>query len=181
MKPTLITYNGKTQSITAWSKEYKIPLDRLSYRLQRGWDFKKAITEPPLTITVQRWEYNGKMYTAEEMAMLHGDIGTAAMRRRLQTMSVEKAISLPNRKPHRKERITEEGQKKKFKPKQDKPDTTQCRTCQYRLKDLSCGYAIVERRCRMFISKRSPNCTVYIKGKSIVQEAVRRQMGKVRL
>lgn len=180
MKAKLITYKGKTQSVTAWAKEYGITSGGLNSRLKRGWDIEKALTAPSLS-HAQKWEYKGKLYTAKELSILHGGVSESTMLSRLQTMTPEEAMSTPNRRPHRKVRITEEQQKQMFKPKPHVPDTTQCRTCQYRAKDMTCGYSIVTHKCRMFISPPSPNCKVYVKGNSIVQEAVRRSMGKVRV
>lgn len=189
MRSTLITYNGKTQSITAWSKECKISSGGLSRRLQRGWDFERAITEPPITSTAQRYEYKGKMYTADELSILHGNICTSAMRTRLQTMSVEEAMEMPNRKPHRKVRITEKQQKRAFKPKPKKPNTTLCRSCIYHgslsggggseYGTIYCDYIEIELKRRP--CPPPPNCTAYKKGKSVVRKTALKRMGKVRL
>jgi hypothetical protein len=40
----LITWNGKTQSIRDWAKEYDIGTRALSERLRRGWDIHKSLT-----------------------------------------------------------------------------------------------------------------------------------------
>lgn len=42
----LITFNGKTQSIRDWAKEYNIGTRRLWERLSRGWDIKRALETP---------------------------------------------------------------------------------------------------------------------------------------
>ena len=42
----MITWNGKTQSIRDWAKEYDIGLRALSERLRRGWDMHKSLTTP---------------------------------------------------------------------------------------------------------------------------------------
>ena len=73
MKPTYITYKGKTQSITAWANEYKISSGALCGRIKSGWDIEQALTTP-LKETVKRHEYKGKWYTVEELALMHGNI-----------------------------------------------------------------------------------------------------------
>lgn len=42
----LLTYNGKTQCISAWSEEIGIHTTTLRGRLKRGWSIERAITEP---------------------------------------------------------------------------------------------------------------------------------------
>lgn len=41
----LLTYNGKTQSITAWAEELGIDRHRIFQRLQQGWNTERALTE----------------------------------------------------------------------------------------------------------------------------------------
>ena len=42
----LITYNGKTQCISAWAEEFGINRSTLMNRLSRGWSIEKALTTP---------------------------------------------------------------------------------------------------------------------------------------
>jgi hypothetical protein len=42
----LITWNGKTQSIRDWAKEYNVGARVVSERLRRGWDLEKSLTTP---------------------------------------------------------------------------------------------------------------------------------------
>jgi hypothetical protein len=42
----MITWNGKTQTMRDWAKEYDIGLRSLSERLRRGWDMHKSLTTP---------------------------------------------------------------------------------------------------------------------------------------
>ena len=42
----LITWNGKTQSIRDWAKEYNIGARAVSERLRRGWDLEKSLKTP---------------------------------------------------------------------------------------------------------------------------------------
>ena len=41
-----ITYNGKTQTLTDWSKEIGIPRTTLDSRLKRNWSIEDALTKP---------------------------------------------------------------------------------------------------------------------------------------
>lgn len=71
----LITYNGKTQSLKDWAKEYDLEARGLSERLSRGWDMEKSLTTPgrlsfdegqaekkPKTDAL--WKARGKLYQA---------------------------------------------------------------------------------------------------------------------
>jgi len=71
----LITYNGKTQSLRDWAKEYNIGGRRLSERLRRGWSMEKALNTPcPQGFEGElakrrdygnmRWESKGALYSA---------------------------------------------------------------------------------------------------------------------
>jgi len=71
----LITWNGKTQSIRDWAKEYNIGSRRLSERLRRGWGMQKALTtDCPKGFAKEReerqsqyarlWKTNGHLYQA---------------------------------------------------------------------------------------------------------------------
>lgn len=71
----LITWNGKTQSIRDWAKEYNIGTGRLSERLRRGWDMKKSLETPGCRtfneekeerkiVTDSLWQVKGKLYQA---------------------------------------------------------------------------------------------------------------------
>lgn len=42
----LITFRGRTQSITQWCREFGIDVKTANSRLQRGWDYTKTFTTP---------------------------------------------------------------------------------------------------------------------------------------
>ncbi len=42
----LLTYQGKTQSLARWSREYNLAADTIRNRLNRGWDLEKALSTP---------------------------------------------------------------------------------------------------------------------------------------
>lgn len=42
----MITFNNKTQCLTAWAEEMNIDRNTLSYRLKRGWSIERALIAP---------------------------------------------------------------------------------------------------------------------------------------
>ena len=40
-----ITYNGETLTISQWARKLNVPASRITTRLRRGWDIKRALTE----------------------------------------------------------------------------------------------------------------------------------------
>ena len=69
----MITWNGKTQTIRDWAKEYDIGLRALSERLRRGWNMHKSLTTPGRPKFAeelddrrrrnkQLWDVNGQLY-----------------------------------------------------------------------------------------------------------------------
>lgn len=184
MKPTLITYNGKTQSLTAWGREYGLTSGTINNRIRAGWEIGRALNTPATDNSVL-YTYNGKQYTAYELAKMHGNIAVSSMRMRLKTMTVDEAITLPNRHPTRRVRITEEQQKRTFAPIPRKPDTKRCQSCIYHgtlgggeKGEIYCDYIEIEFHRRP--CKPGPNCTAYKKGKSIVRKTALKRMGKVK-
>lgn len=43
----LLTFNNKTQCLSAWAEEYNIKSTTISDRLRHGWSIKKSLTTPP--------------------------------------------------------------------------------------------------------------------------------------
>lgn len=41
-----LTFDGKTQTISAWAEELKMSKEALGYRIRAGWPLKKALTKP---------------------------------------------------------------------------------------------------------------------------------------
>lgn len=179
MRKLIITYNGRSQTAKEWEKETGIPERVIVDRYRDNWDTKRILTQPVQSRMNRRYEWEGVMRTIPELAKIHGGVTASTMRQRLEKYTVAEAMAMPNTRPHRKTRITEEKQKIMFQPIQQKVDTTQCRTCQYRSKDLTCSYADITGHCRKFISPPSPNCIVYIKGKSLAKTAALKRRGKM--
>ena len=91
------TYNGKTQVLSVWAKEYGIDFKTLSDRLSKfNFTFEEALTRPVRRPrNTKLFQYNGKFYTTGELALMCG-IKKQALRSRLRRgWSVEKAISTP--------------------------------------------------------------------------------------
>ena len=44
-----ITYNNETHTVAEWARIYDMPYDRLSYRINKGWDVEKALLTKKLT------------------------------------------------------------------------------------------------------------------------------------
>jgi len=69
----LVTYQGKTQILKLWAKEYNIAPNRLSERLRRGWSLEQALNTPcpkgyergramHLAEAKKQWARNGRRY-----------------------------------------------------------------------------------------------------------------------
>lgn len=43
-----VTYNGKTQCVSAWAEEVGLEIKTLQYRIRKGWDIGRALTTPSL-------------------------------------------------------------------------------------------------------------------------------------
>lgn len=175
MRPKIVTYKGVETTIPdlarAHGKDPQVVYDRLN----RGWDMDRSLNEPVQKQKVTRYEWRGKMYTAKQLAKIRGDCSESTMCHRLEIMDPEEAMTKPIQK---KARVVQRKKTvKKKDPLRSRVDTTQCESCQYRDGHIQCGYALVENRCRMFISPPSPHCTVYVKGKSLVRQAALKRQG----
>lgn len=148
-----------------------------------GWSVEAALTVPVKKIECKRYMWKGKEYTPNELAKIHGGVASSTMRQRLEKMSVDEAMAMPNIRPSARKAYAEKKKKEKLKPPpKPKPvrkmiDRTQCRTCKYRDAYCDCCYSLVEQHCRMFISPPSPHCTVYKRGKSVVRIAALKRQG----
>ena len=49
-------YNGKSLSISQWSRETGLPWETINGRLKRGWSIERALTEPPINVFVPGWK-----------------------------------------------------------------------------------------------------------------------------
>ena len=167
-----------------------IPEKLILSRHERGWSDEAVLTYPVKKQQGKRWEWQGEMYTAAQLAKIHGDISATSMRERLEKMSVKEALETPRNKKGKKRKPKEEkkNEEEKVIPEvriRKKVDLKQCRTCQYRGNlgnsigsGVFCAYSLITERCRMLISEPSPRCTVYVKGKSLLRSTTMKKMGR---
>ena len=109
----LITFNGKTQSIRDWAQEYNIGPRRLSERLRRGWDIRKALTTPcPKGFAKEReekrsyeshiWQIKGHLYSAR-----------SRWRRNLRlSLATQDLLAVEGAEPTRNEQLQKAQQKR---------------------------------------------------------------------
>ena len=89
-----ITYNGKTQNVASWAKEFNISKDTLGSRLKRGWDIERALTEPVKSIG-RTITFNGKTMRLCEWEKETG-ISVATISSRIQNgWTIEDALYTP--------------------------------------------------------------------------------------
>ena len=88
-----ITYNGRTQSATAWAREAGITYPVLRRRLQR-WPLERALTTPALSTTRRAITYNGQTRSATAWAR---DIGVTyrTLSWRLRHWPLGRALTTP--------------------------------------------------------------------------------------
>ena len=86
----LITYNGKTQTVTQWAEELNVNTRTLFSRIDRGWTDEQILTTPVthahyitfdgMTKTLNQWsKYTGVSYATlhKRIFTLHWDVKTA--------------------------------------------------------------------------------------------------------
>lgn len=87
-----ITYNGKTQSLADWCREYKLPYVTIQGRLSNNWDFERAITTP-----IKRTSKNRKHIRSDEVITLllqAKAISTRAYERTIITQAIKEIENL---------------------------------------------------------------------------------------
>lgn len=109
------TYNGLTQNLKDWGKQYNINPEILRKRLYAGWDMEKALTEKitrseprahaekkPLKQKESKWDqiiiHDGISKTSEEWAKEYGHTKRAVNKRIRAGWPFEDAIFTPTRK-----------------------------------------------------------------------------------
>lgn len=90
-----LTYNGKTQNVSQWARELKIPVYTLYQRISKGWTDEETLSIPrkePLRILT----YNGKTQSMVDWARELGFTrNTLSNRINTYGWSIEKALSTP--------------------------------------------------------------------------------------
>lgn len=90
----LHTYKGKTQSEMQWAEEYGLSYGTLKTRLENGWDFEKALTNPVVHNEILI-EYDGQTHPLKRWARIYGVCPTTLKGRLDRGWSFEDAISIP--------------------------------------------------------------------------------------
>lgn len=97
----MLSYNGKTQCVSAWARDMGVSTQTLYCRMRRHkGDLSKVFGDPkPQKI----YELNGRMYTSAELAKMNGTVGASTISRwiRREHITPEEAI---NRKSARMNR-----------------------------------------------------------------------------
>ena len=100
----LITFNGKTQTMSQWSKELGIDAKIISHRLNEyHWDIERALSTPPdITLNYRLITYNGETKSLSEWARCLGfNMYTLWSRIVRKGWPIEKAFTTPVRKSGR--------------------------------------------------------------------------------
>lgn len=96
----LIAYAGKTQSISAWARELKIPLGTLTSRLKKGWSLEESLQRfvDGKSFNYRMVSYNGKTQHLAAWARELGiEVGILRSRIDRGNFSIEEAFKRPAR------------------------------------------------------------------------------------
>lgn len=99
----LITYNGKTQTLTQWCDELNLPMKLVHSRLKyKGWTVEEAFN-PPVKETEKLYTYNDKTQSLSDWCQEY-NISDKLVRRRMKdyNWAFSKALTTPNRAPKRR-------------------------------------------------------------------------------
>lgn len=172
--PKIFEYLGKQYTLKQLAEISGLSQACIRSRILGGWDIDTIMTTSARS-AVTRYEYKGKFYTVAELAKLNGTLTVSGVRYRLSHgESIEQIISKPVQ-----DKLT--NLQKKYTPlKKPGTDVTQCKTCKCRGSlgnskgsGVFCAYSLIPgNTCRMLISPPSPNCTVYVRGKSVYRQTV---------
>ena len=95
MKPRLITYKGVTKTSPEWAREYGIDPEILNNRIRHGWNMDMALHTPVRRQISPKYEYQGKMLTAQEISVLHGNLAPSSVRQRLDKGMTVEEVHVP--------------------------------------------------------------------------------------
>lgn len=91
----LLTLDGRTQTMSEWSRELAIPLGVIHQRKRNGWSDERALTEP--VNSMKMYELNGEMHSLTEWEGITGiPMKTLHKRVTVQGLSMEEAIQDTN-------------------------------------------------------------------------------------
>ena len=182
-----IKYRGKTYSLRGLAEVAEISYATLRSRLNGGWDVEKAVNTPLLGHPNRKWMFHGKMYTAAELARIHGNITTQAMCSRLKSgMTPEQAVATPLTKGGRfiprKEVDAVPVSGGRFVPHDSPEDMKKCKRCRYAEKDSGgralCAYIILHDPPERRGCEPGKNCTRWEpKNRKTEQKKLNKWMG----
>ncbi len=90
----ILTLNGESMCVSAWSEKTGIPISVLVHRFQRGWTVERALTQPAKKMPKIFLEYNGKRQCMRQWSKELG-INYSTIHQRYMTYgwSAERALS----------------------------------------------------------------------------------------
>ena len=89
-----LSYNGKTQPLSEWSKETGIPLSVLKQRRQRGYPPERML-EPLSPSQPDMLEWRGQWWRLKDLARRYGMSPTTLRRRLADGMPLDVALHMP--------------------------------------------------------------------------------------
>jgi hypothetical protein len=101
-EPRLLTFQGRTQSLSRWAKEFGLKPTTLRDRLDvRGWDLHRALTTP--VKAMKSFPFQGRQQSLAEWSTETGiPVATLKYRVYIAKWPLERAISTIAHKPERK-------------------------------------------------------------------------------
>lgn len=93
----IVTYNGKSQTLSLWAEEVNIPFKALQLRLKNGWSIEKALNTPLGTENSMhhKVEFNGKVQNLAEWSRELGIPYTTITDRVGMGWEMERILSTP--------------------------------------------------------------------------------------
>lgn len=98
MKPRVITYQGKTMSLSGWADQLGVPVQTLHKRLRSGWTDEATVSTPVASRDAQIIEVNGEALTVKEWSE-RLNITTSAIWYRLKMGQTPEEATRPKQPP----------------------------------------------------------------------------------
>ena len=91
----LYTLKGVTKTFRDWCKQYEKALDVVHKRLESGWNFEQALTEPLRTTQISQITMNGETHTVFGWSKVLGTNYQTVCGRIRNGWSIEDALTIP--------------------------------------------------------------------------------------